>query len=454
MKNILKIFVLFIGLIMFSNSSFAISTGKIEKQIKSSGLEDAATVAVSIRNAKNGDVIYEQNSKKLLHPASTLKLFTLYSELDTLGYEYFYKTGFYTDNENNLYIKLGADPLLTTAQLKGAIQKVKETSGSEYKNLYIDDSIIDKKEFADGWIWDDEINPYTPKVSSYNLDGNVVKAQMSKNAQGLMDITLKSKCPMSVISYIKADAKKDALEINRYAWQSPEVVEIYGYVKSPVSLFIPVSSPRRYFIYNLEKIIDEKNIKISNTSFTSKILPPNAKLIDEISNPIKTAIPLILHDSNNLIAESTAKITVSKKYGATGTTVLFSKYFKEFYNKLGLDTDNIVIADGCGVSRKNLISADWMSNALNKIYNSTNFEQFKENMAQAGEGTLSERLYNLRGEAWLKTGSLSNISAIAGFVKSQDGNTYSVVLIEQNFTKPQKEIKAFEDEIIKLIYSR
>ena len=439
---------------MFANAGFAISTGKIEKQIKALGIEDSATIAISIKNAKTGNVVMEQNQKKLLHPASVLKLFTTFAAVDTLGYEYFYKTGFYTDNENNLYIKLGADPLLTTAQLKNALQKVKETSGKSFKNLYIDDSIIDKKEFADGWIWDDEINPYTPKVSSYNLDGNLVKANMSKNEQGLMDVTITPKCPMSVVSYIKAGAKENVIKMERYAWQSPEVVEIYGFVKSPVSLVIPISSPRRYFIYNLEKILDEQGIKFTNTMYTSKLLPQDAKLVTEIANPITRTLPLILQGSSNLAAETTTKIAAAQKYGSTGSVTLFSKLFKDFYNNLGLETDNIVIADGCGVSRKNLIYADWMSDALNKIYDSKNFEKFKAYMAQPGDGTLDKRLYELRGDAWLKTGSLSNISAIAGYVKSQDGNTYSVVLMEQNFTKTQQEIKAFEDEIIKLIYSR
>ena len=75
-------------------------------------------------------------------------------------------------------------------------------------------------------------------------------------------------------------------------------------------------------------------------------------------------------------------------------------------------------------------------------------------MAQSGDGTLNNRLYPLRGEVWLKTGSLSNISAIAGYVKSQDGHTYSIVILTQNFIQEQSTVKKFEDEIINIIYNR
>ena len=101
-----------------------------------------------------------------------------------------------------------------------------------------------------------------------------------------------------------------------------------------------------------------------------------------------------------------------------------------------------------------MINTDWMSESLNKIHKQSNFEKYKEYMAQPGDGTLSKRLYELRGDAWLKTGSLSNVSAITGYIKSQDGNLYSFAMITQNFTQPQKDVKSFEDEIIKLIYNR
>ena len=85
---------------------------------------------------------------------------------------------------------------------------------------------------------------------------------------------------------------------------------------------------------------------------------------------------------------------------------------------------------------------------------SETFEKFIEYMPQTGDGTLSNRLHDLRGDAWLKTGSLANISAISGYVKSQDGKTYALTIFIQNFKEDQRKVKKFEDEIITLIYNR
>ncbi len=454
MKNLFRILTLMLAFMFSVNAGYSLSVTKLDKHIKKSDLNQSATIAISVRNADNNSSAYEYNEKKLLHPASTLKIFTTYPAIKELGYDYFFKTQFYKDSDNNLYIKLGADPLLTSTQLKNAVGKLKDSGKKSFKNLYFDDSIIDKKEFAPGWMWDDDINPYTPKVSSYNLDGNVVRLSMSKSTNGMMATTLKSSYPMSVVSNIRSDSKSNYIDVNRYNWSNPEVVEIYGSVSSPQTITIPVSSMRRYFIHNLEKALDDNNITITGTAFASKIVPNNAELLTEISNPITRAIPAILQNSNNLMAESLFKLSGAKRYSATGTNDLAIFNFKEFYKSHDISTDDIVIRDGSGVSRNNLVYAAWMTNALDKLYKLNDFNQYRENMAQPGDGTLANRLHDLRGDVWLKTGSLANVSSLAGYVKSQDGHTYSVAIMIQNFTEPQQKVKEFENELINIIYNK
>ncbi len=433
-------------------SAFSIS--KVDKLIQESHLDDNSIVAVSIKKVSDNTPVYEHNSKKLQHPASVLKLFTSYFALNTLGYDYFFKTGFYTDKENNLYIRLGADPLLTTNQIKDAFIKIKEEKGASFNNLYFDDSIIDKREFGPGWMWDDDINPYTPKISAYNLDGNIIKVNMSVNPDGSIKTSTDTTYPMSVFSDIKLNSKINYLEIERYNWNNPELVEITGTVAFPRTISVPVSSMRRYFIHNVEKILEDNRISIKSTLYASKLIPDGAELIYEIKNPITSTIAGILQASNNLMAGSIFKLAGGSAYNATGTADLAVAAMRDFYKKNKIETESIIIRDGCGISRKNLITADWITDALNKMYEEKDFEKFKEYMAQAGDGTLSDRLFDLRGEAWLKTGSLSNVSAIAGYIQSQDGNMYSVAIITQNFKESQKEIKKFEDKIITLIYNR
>lgn len=454
MKNIFKILTLFLVLMFSVNSSFAISIGKIDKVIKKSRLSKTSTVAVSIRNVETGEVVYENNQTKLLHPASTLKIFSTYEALNVLGTDYFFKTQFYKDSENNLYIKLGADPLLTRAQLKQAFVDLKNAGHTSFNNLYFDDSIIDKKELPVGWMWDDETKEETPKVSAYNLDGNVFQINVSKSPDGVVSTDLKSKYPMTVVSNIKFSEEGKSLDIGRYNWNNPELVEIYGEVDKLSAITVPISSMRRYYIFNVDKNIEDMKIDIKNTRYASVLVPKDAQLLTEISNPIEPIIAPILVNSNNLMSESIFKLAGGKIFSSTGTSDLASVAFYNFYNKNGMKTNNIVVKDGSGVSRNNLVSADWMSSTLAKLYKKEDFRKIKENMAQPGDGTLSDRLFDLRGSAILKTGSLSNVSNIAGFIDSKDGKTYAFSLMIQNHNEEKDFIKKFEDEIINLIYSK
>lgn len=453
MKKLFRILALFIAIITTSSSCFAFPAGKIEKIIEKSNLEGITTIAISVKDASSGKTVYERDSKKLLHPASTLKIPIAYFAINTLGYDYLFKTGFYTHNKD-LYIKLGADPFLNTNQLKIAFKALKDKGLNTFENLYIDDSIIDKKESAAGWMWDDDVNPHTPKISAYNLDKNLIKVNISQLSDGTVKATPASKYPMSIFAYIQKNEKSDYYDINRYNWDNPELVEIYANVASTKPLYIPISSMRRYFIYNTENIIEDERITVKSTSYSSKLVPEEAEMVYEITNPIEPSLTGILYDSNNLMSETIYKLAGGHKYGITGTDIAGLSAMTEFYKDYNIDFDNVLIKDGSGVSRKNLVSTDWMSNILLQIYKNKNFDKFKQYLAQPGDGTLSQRLFDLRGDAWLKTGSLSGISTIAGYINSKDGNTYAIAIFTQNFKEKQKDIKKIEDDIINLIYNR
>ncbi len=452
MKNRFKILTLLIALLVSINGCLAISVSKIDKAVKKAPFADAATIALSIKDVKNGKTVYEYNQNKLLHPASTLKILTGYEAYNVLGNDYYFKTEFYKDSANNLYIKLGADPILTSSQLKKAVSEIKAAGNTSFSNLYIDDSIIDRKEFPVGVMWDDDISYYTPKVSAYNLDGNVLKINVAKGKGELLETTVKN-YPTGIVSSLKTGEKQD-IRINRYNWNNPELIEITGSMNELKPVMIPVSSMRRYFIHSVSKALQENRIAITNSSYSSKMVPNNATLLTQIANPITDVMPKALQDSNNLIAETLFKLSAGKYYTTTGSDEAGVAAFRDFYNKKGLKSEDVIIIEGSGVSRNNLVSTEWMTKALDTIYKSSDFEGYKEYMAQPGDGTLKDRLLEMRGDAYLKTGSLSNVSAISGYVYSKDGNVYSVCLLIQNFKDKSSDIKSFEDEIIKLIYSK
>ena len=423
---------------------------KIDRLIKSD-LDKTSTIAISVKDAQTGVVEYEYNSKKLLHTASTLKLFTTAAAIETLGEDYEFKTALYTKS-NDLYIKLGADPRLTKDGLKSLVKELRTQNLKSFNNVYFDDSIFDRQEWGTGWMWDNDTNAYMPKFSAYNLDGNTITVSTGESSNGDVKLNNPSKYPMSVVNLLSF-GKENNFKVNRYDWINPEVVELEGTIKGKTSVKIPISSMRRYFIFVMNDLFSSYNIKINHASYASKLVPTGAKKVAEISTPSSVVYPSILQNSDNKDAETLFKIAAYDRYNSTATSELEVRLFNEYWSSKKAPTNGICIADASGASRNNLVSVDWMTDALIGIYNNSSlYQTLKSNMAQPGDGTLSNRLFDMRGNAWFKTGSLAGVSGITGFITDKKGKTYVVAILIQNFITDPGKVKSFEDEIIKAIY--
>lgn len=141
-----KIFLLSL-MLLFAQQVFA---GAIDKTISNSGINKGA-VAVSVKEANTGKTVYSLNETKPSVPASTLKMVTLSASLDTLGKDYKFSTKLYKNTNNELYLKLGADPFLTSANLNQLFNTAKNKNILEPKNFFVDDYIFDSVEWGEGW---------------------------------------------------------------------------------------------------------------------------------------------------------------------------------------------------------------------------------------------------------------------------------------------------------------
>lgn len=420
----------------------------LDSIVKGSSLNNNATIAVSVKNAQTGALEYEYNQNKLLHPASVLKILTLPAALDTLTPEYQYETKFAIDKNDNLYIKLSADPSLTSTQLKTAINKLPR---KDINNIYIDDSVLDRYEWGVGWMWDDETNPRMAKISPYNLNHNILNVQITPGEpKQPAKITPLAQGTATVINMVTTGSK-DEIIVYRQNSISPNVVYLYGTINTPKTVRIPIGNPERFFLTNLSNLLKSRNMPVA--PIQTAPYPASGPTIYTIKNGITEIIPKILKDSDNFYAETLFKTAGGVKAKSQGNLVNSVKMFEQYYKHLGLDTGKIIIADGSGVSRNNLFSADWISEALYKIQKDKNFSLIKENMAQPGSGTMKNRLLNCENFK-AKTGSLSNISTIAGYLTDKNGEEHVITILISNFNTDPKNVRELQDKIITEVYSK
>lgn len=447
--------ILFTILSIFLLSQCTLAKGN---DILDAGFERAklskGAVSISVKDLKTGKTVSEHNADVQISPASTQKVLTYFSALDTLGEDYLFSTKLYKTKSNDYYIKLGADPYLTTKDLKTLLSNIKLEQNQVLKNLFIDDTILDNNTWGEGWQWDDSLNILMPKFGAYNIDKNlytvIIKpTQVKAPANVFTDIFF----PTSFINKTITTSNHTNINITKEENDiSPDALTVSGDVSKTTRIQVPVPYLRRYFILRLEDALSSNKIPYSG-KFEKVKVPANAELIAEINHPISDASIDTLKNSNNLVAETVFKLAGGKYSNNTGSHSTAMAMFNNYCYKNKINCTNIRLTDGSGVSKNNLITADFMTDFLVTIAKNNTYDKVKTQLPTAGEGTLTNRMLLLKNIIHAKTGTLSNISGITGYLDTKNGNSYAFAIYITDGKSNEIHKKLFEESVIRYIYN-
>lgn len=129
--------------------------------------------------------------------------------------------------------------------------------------------------------------------------------------------------------------------------------------------------------------------------------------------------------------------------------------------QFGLDKNKILLRDGSGISPIDLITANDLSTLLFNVQKQAWFPIYEKALPVSGNkdrmigGTLRNRLFseNTKGAVKAKTGTLSAVSSLSGYVRSKSGKTY-IFSILLNHLMDEKQGKVIEDQIVELLASQ
>ncbi len=428
-------------------------TFSVDKAINESGINHSA-ISVSVKNAENGKVLYQHNQNTPRVPASTLKAVTSTVAEDTLGKDFIFTTSLYKTINNELLLKLSGDPHFTKSDLNKLLKTAHQKNIVEPKVFYIDDYVMDSVIWGEGWQWDDDLNPSMPKFSSYNIDRNMLTAIVDPKAKGApADIQLNTFYPVTFMNLVTTGTE-NKISFTRNNHISPDIINVSGVINSRISRQIPVNSPKRYFLLKLDELLRDNKVDYCGAFPQKKTPTENIYLVEEIKRPIIYALKDSLKNSSNLSAETLFKVAGGvfvKNTGAHKNSLLM---FDEYCKKHGLNSENIKIADGSGVSKNNLMTADFMTDFLLLQTKRDDFDNYVILYPTSGEGTLSNRMLYFKNILHAKTGTLSDASAICGYIKTRNGNLVVFDIMIQDAKSSSSDKKATEEQIIRAIYNK
>ena len=147
--------------------------------------------------------------------------------------------------------------------------------------------------------------------------------------------------------------------------------------------------------------------------------------------PLREYIKRTNEKSLNIHAEALPYLLTPECTLAAGLDTI-----RTFWQQMGLDTETLVMYDGCGLAPADRVTAHLMTQLLHVMKDDADFRQ---SFAVAGlTGTVSYFLKAsyLCGRAQLKTGTTKSVTAYAGYVTGTNNHLYSIVFIVNNSTAP------------------
>ena len=438
---------------------------------------DGTVTGVSVRKAETGEAVFSQMGDTRLHPASNMKLLTSAAALETLGEDYQFTTEVLTDGkvkgkvlQGDLYLKGKGDPTLMKEDLDQLALGLKDQGISKVKgNLIGDDRWYDDIRLSMDLNWNDEPFYTGAQVSALTLSpdddydsGTVIVEVMPNNKQGKKAEKAKVKLTpetdyvdiINKTEMVPENEKKD-ISIEREHGTNNIVIEGKMPHKGASSKsWVAVWEPTEYALDVFKKSLEENGVQLIGDAKvkTGKTAKDATLITAKKSMPLKDLLIPFMKLSNNGHGETLTK-EMGKVVNDKGTWDDGLKVINNTLDGLDVNTDTILLRDGSGMSHKTVIPTEELTHMLYAIQEKSWFNTFEKSLPVAGVddrligGTLRDRMKDkeTKGNVKAKTGSLTGVSSLSGYVTSKDGEKLIFSIMINNYLGSS--VTSIEDKI-------
>lgn len=427
---------------------------------------------VVIKAVDGGDAWYARNAEKLMMPASSLKVVTLAAAADKLGWDFRYDTKGYALGfiragvlHGDLIVVGSGDPSLddwdgiATRLWAGWATELKAAGITAIDGRIVgDDNAFEDDSLGAGWVTDDIPAGFSAPVSALQFnEGNVQVRLAPGDAVGDRAIaTLSSESSgMTVRNLITTGPAGSPGSVVRRRLPGSTRLELRGTLPlrgRPFAQNASVDNPTLYYVRALRAALIADGISVSGAAVDIDDLMPAPShagltaLITSQSDPLSVLATTMMKLSQNQYAEALFKTMGGGSSEAARAAV------KAALQGWGIDPAGAVVFDGSGLSRYDYITPEAMVAVLIHVDRSERLRAvYESTLPIAGrDGTLELRMKGTpaEGRAFVKTGSMTGVRSVAGYVRTADNQLVAFAIIGNNFDNSSAVLNAATDEII------
>ncbi|WP_394779570.1 D-alanyl-D-alanine carboxypeptidase/D-alanyl-D-alanine-endopeptidase, partial [Undibacterium sp.] len=393
-------------------------------------------------------------------PASTMKLVTTMVALDELGPTYRWKTALLTDGSikndtlrGTLYLRGGGDPNLSWDKLEMMLRKLRDQGIKKIGgDIVLDRSFFQPERF------DVNVPPFDDTPDAYYnvipdalmVHSNLISFSLESSADKIIVRTSPPMAKVAIEDHLALDDRDCA------AWEAGWKAPTADIARNKaISLVLSGSFPRNCKATTELNTLD-RNLYIERTvqalwreiggtwngSVRDGVTPAGAKLlVERQSETLADNIRLVNKRSDNVMARM-LYLTLGAEQAKQGNQGNYQSTLQaandkiiSWFNKHAIDPSGIVLENGSGLSRLERISPAQMAALLKVAEHSNWFAEYASSMPiVAVDGTMRRRLKGTaaEGRARIKTGTLRNTVAVAGYVRDSYDENWIVVAMINN----------------------
>ena len=397
---------------------------KVERTIKKAGLaalNNSHFVGFVLYDPTTQDTLYQHNSGQYFTPASTTKIFTLYTAMkllpDTIP------AARYTTKGDTICIAGTGDPSFLHPYFKDstALQLAQQ-----YANVSLSLANYTDDAFGPGWAWEDYQWYFSPERSGMPMYGNVAQLFYTDS----LHVTP---------SYFNEEVVLKKGASNR----APYYNTFYFDQERKDTLTIPFKTNDSLTKKLWEQLL-HKQVTITNALPNSSWKTVHSILADSIYTRM-------MHQSDNFLAE---QLMVMATASMTPDSLSFStaKDYSLTHQLAALEQQPRWV-DGSGLSRYNLFSPASLVHVLNTLYTEIPKERLFHLFPAGGvSGTLKEWYPgHLDPYIYAKSGTIGNTYCLAGYLITKSGSVLIFSFMNNHFRQPVSEIKMQMQTIFEMI---
>jgi serine-type D-Ala-D-Ala carboxypeptidase/endopeptidase (penicillin-binding protein 4) len=424
---------------------------------------DGAHAGVVVINTTTGETLYNRESDIRLMPASNTKLLTSAAAMERLGTGYRFTTEVRTVSSNdNLYLRGTGDPTMLGADYNALAASVAATGITTVEgDLVADDTWFDQVRLGNSWNWDDEANFVAAPVSAltvspdttYNSGSIIVSVTPGATAGAAAGVALvPATGALNVVNTATTVASGGSLTVTRA--HGTNTILVSGSIAvgtAAVQRTVALSDATAVVADIFRRALAAHGVTVEGDIVTGATPSGSTVVASRQSKTLgELAIPF-LKLSNNNHAELLTK-ALGRKVSNTGTWTAGIAAITAYLQSVGIDPGTLRQVDGSGLSRRNFVPPLAFAKLLVAARAEPWFATWYNALPVAGNpatligGTLASRMRDTpaANNVHAKTGSLTGVSALSGYVTDADGDVL-VFSIVMNFQIPA--VTALQDQI-------